>query len=81
MSRKPTPPGVMLYFEIRKQLARLSQEEKGMLFEAILEYAHYGTLPSFETQAASEAFAEIRPKLDADKKRYQRIKRKKRGGF
>lgn len=78
---KITPPGVMIYFEIRKPLARLSQEEKGMLFEAILEYAHYGTLPNFETQAASEAFAEIRPKLDADKKRYQRIKRKKRGGF
>lgn len=78
---KITPPGVMIYFEIRTPLARLSQEEKGDFFDAILDYAQYGAIPSFETQAASKAFAEVRPKLDADEKRYQRIKRKKRGGF
>ena len=31
-------PGVMFYFEIRPCLGRLTPEEKGVLFEAILDY-------------------------------------------
>ena len=35
-------PGVMIYFDVLPVLTHLSIEEKGMLFEAILNYAKYG---------------------------------------
>ena len=35
-------PGVMIYFSIRQVLKRLTNEDKGVLFDAILEYAETG---------------------------------------
>ena len=39
-------PGVMLYFSLRPVLDRLSNEDNGILFDAILQYADTGTTPS-----------------------------------
>lgn len=41
-------PGVMLYFSLRFALKRLSYEEKGILFDAILDYGETGALPELD---------------------------------
>lgn len=38
-------PGVMIYFTLRPVLERLSNEDKGILFDAILSYGDIGTTP------------------------------------
>lgn len=65
-------PGVMLYFDVRPSLRRLSDEEKGRLFEAILDYGENGVIPAFEDRLGV-AWDFIQPKIDADSQRYQKI--------
>lgn len=62
-------PGVMFYFEIRPCIKRLSLEEKGALFEAILDYGEYGTLPEVDG-VLGVAWDFIRPRIDLDSGRY-----------
>lgn len=58
-------PGIMLYFEVRPALRRLSDEEKGRLFEAILDYGENGILPIFDG-CLGVAWDFIQPRIDAD---------------
>lgn len=77
----PSRPGVMIYFEVERPLKRLSYEEKGMLFEAILEYAHYGTLPNFDGNIGV-AWDFICDKVDRDIQRYENaVAQKAYGGY
>jgi len=69
-------PGVMLYFEIRPCLSRLSMEEQGLLFNAILDYGEDGTEPDFEYMLGI-AWDFIKPRLERDKLRYEEICRKR----
>lgn len=69
-------PGTMLYFDIRPCLKRLSREEKGALFEAILDYAEYGVLPEVDG-VLGVAWDFIQPRLDRDKERYETISEKR----
>jgi len=62
-------PGVMLYFDVRPCLRRLSAEEKGHLFEAILEYGENGVDPGFEGMLGV-AWDFIQPSIDRDSDRY-----------
>ena len=62
-------PGVMLYFDVRPCLKRLSAEEKGRLFEAILEYGENGEDPGFEGMLGI-AWDFIQPSIDRDSDRY-----------
>lgn len=62
-------PGVMLYFDIRPCLKRLSSEEKGLLFEAILEYGEHGIDPEFDGMLGI-AWDFIQPGIDRDSDRY-----------
>lgn len=65
-------PGVQLYFEIRPTLKRLTNEQKGMLLDAILEYGEFEVLPNFEGDLALEITWDfIRPRIDADGERYR----------
>ena len=41
-------PGVVVYFDIRPCIARLSLSEKGQLFDAILDYAENGVEPEID---------------------------------
>ena len=66
----------MLYFDIRPCLKRLSREEKGALFEAILDYAEYGVLPEVDG-VLGVAWDFIKPRLDRDKERYETISEKR----
>ncbi len=41
-------PGVMFYFDMRQSMKRLTLEEKGRLFEAIMDYSQLGTAPELD---------------------------------
>lgn len=63
-------PGVMLYFEIRPCLARLTMDEQGQLFNAILDYGEEGIEPNFDYMLGI-AWDFIKPRLDRDRDRYE----------
>ena len=63
-------PGVMIYFDVIPVFAYLSMEEKGMLFEAILNYAKYGELPEL-SEKLMVIWPLIQQRLDFDEARYQ----------
>ena len=63
-------PGVMIYFDVIPVFAYLSIEEKGMLFEAILNYAKYGELPQL-CEKLMLIWPLIQQRLDFDEARYQ----------
>ena len=69
-------PGVMLYFDIRPSLKRLTTEEKGLLFEAILEYAEFEKLPEFDG-CLGVAWDFIQPRIDKDRDNYRETVYKK----
>lgn len=72
-------PGVMIYFSLRKSLTYLKPEQKGRLFEAILDYGEMGTIPDFgEDIALTIAWGFIKPQIDADAERYAEICEKKK---
>lgn len=60
----------MLYFSIRPCLKRLSLEEKGALFEGILDYAQHGVWPDFDG-VLGIAWDFISPLIDADGESYK----------
>lgn len=64
-------PGVMFYFDVRPCIKRLSLNEKGRLFEAILDYGEFGTIPDLDG-ALGVAWDFIQPKLDRDAGRYDK---------
>lgn len=64
-------PGVMFYFDVRPCIKRLDINEKGRLFEAILDYAEFGNVPDLDG-ALGVAWDFIQPKLDRDADRYDK---------
>lgn len=58
-------PGIMFYFDVRPCIKRLTLEEKGRLFEAILDYAEFGAVPDIDG-ALGVAWDFIQPKIDRD---------------
>lgn len=62
-------PGIMIYFDVHKPLQVLSHEDKGKLFDAILDYGEFGVLPEFEGMLAM-AWGFLQPKLDRDGENY-----------
>lgn len=63
-------PGVMLYFEVLPCLDRLTCDQQGQLFRAILNYGAYGSIPDFQGMLGI-AWDFIRPRLDRDRQRYE----------
>ena len=63
-------PGVMLYFDIRPCLERLTMDDQGRLFNAILNYGEDGTEPDFDYMLGI-AWDFIKPRLERDKARYE----------
>ena len=70
-------PGVMLYFDLRPSLRRMSNEEKGILFESILDYAQHGVVPERQGSLGI-AWDFIQPRLDRDKQHYQGLTEQRR---
>lgn len=74
-------PGVMFYFDVRPCIKRLTPEEKGRLFEAILDYAEFGVVPDVDG-ALGVAWDFIQPKIDRDGERYDKqIEQKQYAAF
>ena len=71
-------PGVMLYFDLRDSLDGLSCEDKGKLLDAILDYGKYGVVPEFSGMLKM-AWNFIRPRVDQDRDRYERLVNQRRG--
>lgn len=71
-------PGVMLYFELETPLKLLDDSQRGQLLTAILEYAHYGTIPEFGDSLLTMAWSFVKPDLDRDGARYQETVHKRR---
>ncbi len=65
-------PGFMLYFDIEPALEMLDDSQRGKLFSAIIEYAHYASIPSFEDRLIGMAWSLIKPSLDRDRKSYDK---------
>lgn len=55
----------VLYHDIRTPLELLTDEQRGKLFIALLNYSEYGELPDFDGELLM-AFAFIRTSLDRD---------------
>lgn len=64
-------PGVMVYFDsLRPALNRLSDEQCGVLFRAILDYAQYGTTTELDPMTGM-VFDLLVPKIDRDGVKYE----------
>lgn len=63
-------PGIMLYFSVRPALKRLSAEQKGQLFDAILDYGESGLLPDFDG-VLGVCWDFIQPMIDKDAENYR----------
>lgn len=71
-------PGTMLYFDTRPCLKRLNNEQKGQLFEAILDYAEFSVVPDFgDDIALSVCWDFIQPRIDRDFQRYEQISKRR----
>ncbi len=70
-------PGVMIYFDMMDLLKQLNYRDKGMLFEAILEYAKDGTEPNLPEKLML-AWVMVRMRIDTDSSRYEKVAAKRK---
>lgn len=76
MARKK--PGVMLYFdETRAAVKTLNPKEKGLLLDAILDYAEHGECPKFYGKLET-AWAIVQLKIDKDDEAYLQTCRRRK---
>ena len=65
-------PGVMLYFDMMVAMTRLTKEQKGELFDAIMYYGRDGVQPNFRNDPFLQfAWDFIQPRVDADGSSYK----------
>ena len=70
-------PGVMIYFDILETLRRLSDEEAGILFRAIMEYGATRQMPDLPGPLVI-LWPLIQMRLDFDDQRYRETTQKRR---
>lgn len=70
-------PGVMIYFETGQAIKGLDYETKGRLFEAIMEYAEFGTIPPMDGILAA-VWPFVANSIDRDAARYEELVEKRR---
>lgn len=69
--RQAKRPGAMIYFDLRPAMKRLSAEQKGHLFDAIMAYSEDGEEPEFADIALEIVWDFVKPRLDDDAGRYE----------
>lgn len=72
MAEGRTRPGVMVYLELRNSLNAMSNQNKGKLFQAILDYAACGAEPEFKGMLAA-LWPMVKDKIDRDGAAYDRV--------
>lgn len=70
-------PGVMIYFDIRDTLSRLSDESAGILFRAIMEYGATRNEPELP-EPLYLLWPLIQMRLDTDDQRYHQVSQKRK---
>ena len=68
-------PGFMMYFDFAPALSKLTDEEAGTLFKAIMDYASSGTIHDLPGTCGF-AFEVLRPRIDNDRAAYEERCRK-----
>ena len=76
-ARETERPGVVLYFDIRPALNRLTREQCGDLLLAVLNYAEFGEKPELD-DLVGMAFDLIAPRIDRDAAKYAEKQQKSR---
>ena len=66
-------PGIMIYFEILEPIKMLSDEDKGKLLVAMLEYGRDGIVPELDG-ALGIVWSFVYPLIDKDGQRYDEMK-------
>ena len=68
----PDKPGVMIYFKIRGLIKRMTQEQKGNLLDAILDYGEFGKKADFLSDALLDSVFDgsICPDMEQDDERF-----------
>ena len=65
-------PGVMVFFDLKPALEKLSLSEKGRLLDAILDYGQDETSrPGFDSPVLEMLWTFVAPRIDADRERYR----------
>ena len=68
---KKEKPGIMVYFDILPTLRRLTDREKGILFQAMMEYGQDGTEPDMGKNVKLDAiWCMMQHRLDIDDEAY-----------
>lgn len=68
--KKKGRPGMVVYFDLLPAIKRLSMEQRGELFTALLSYGATGEVTELD-QMTGLIFDFIRPKIDRDAERYE----------
>lgn len=77
--RKIKRSGMLVYFDTRPLLERLSPQDVKELLLALLDYAENGVVPSFQKEALSCCWPLLASRMDADRERYeQRVESNRR---
>ena len=66
-------PGIMLYFDILEPIRMLSDEDKGRLLIAMLEYGRDGVVPTLDGPLGI-VWSFVHPLIDKDGQRYDDMK-------
>lgn len=74
MGKSKGKPGVMLYFELCDTVQMMTQNEKGDLLDAILNYGKSGVEPTFSDRAMAMLWSRIRLDIQRDGERYEEIR-------
>ncbi len=74
--------GIVVYFDLLPSLERMTAEQQGELFIAMLRYAKYGEVPEFTTERQQIIWEMTQPRLDADALRWdEKILQTKYAGY
>lgn len=69
--------GFVLYHDIRRPVTLLTDEQRGRLFLALLDYSELGIEPDFGDSAVDLAFAFIRQTLDSSAEKWEETRAKR----
>ena len=70
MATKKEMKGIIIYFDCYEAMRVLTDEEKGKMFSAMMDYARTGEVPPFEDRLMVSIWTLIRPKIEWAMERY-----------
>ena len=78
MTSKYEMQGIVVFYECYEAMAELTNEEKGEMFSAIMEYAQYGVIPQFGDRMLRSIWTFTRSKIDWVKDKYEETRERNR---